>query len=259
MASTRAQRRHPDRHLDHAAVLATLSAGSHASLTADSIASTMRQDGTRPERERWFARDSGGTIFIISGPRIAETRSQIVDKFLGEDCFAKASWLVMVDADMVFDGADVFALLDAADPVERPIVGGLCFAGYTPDTMYPTIYVADRDDDGRLDIDKVRDYPRDQLVRCHATGAAFVAVHRSVFEAMRRPHDQGGFGTLPNGAPNPYPWFVEGHTDRHGRPFGEDIAFCLRAGALGFPVHVHTGIKVGHHKSIILTEELYQR
>src|SRR5229473_1277735 len=33
---------------------------------------------------------------------------------------------------------------------------------------------------------------------------------------------------------------------------GEDLTFCLRAGAAGIPVHVHTGVKVGHMKTTML-------
>lgn len=254
---TRAEERHPDRHLEDAAVLATLSSGSMSAFTAESIWNTMRADGMLPKP--WFCQEHGGTINIVSGPRIAETRSQIIDAFLTAEPFKKAAWLLMVDSDMVFEPDDVFDLLEAASFKDRPIVGGLCFAGRSPETMYPTIYVASRDEAGKPDLDKVVDYPRDQMVKCHATGGAFLLVHRNVLLHMARPHERGGFGTLPNGERNPYPWFVEGHTDKHGRPFGEDIAFCLRAGALGYPVHVDTRVKVGHHKSIVLTEEMYQR
>jgi hypothetical protein len=214
-----------------------------SSFCAESIAATMLDDVRHDARQRWFARRGGGTIMIVSGPRVAETRSQIVDKFLDSDNFTQAGWLVMVDSDMVFRPEDIRELLDCADREHRPIVGGLCFAGMTDDTMYPTVYSLGRDDDGRLEVGPVHDYPR---------------VHRTVLLHMRQPHPTG-FGTHQNGTPNPYPWFVEGHTDKHGRPFGEDISFCIRAQALGYPVHVHTGVKIRHHKSVFLDEALYDR
>ncbi len=49
--------------------------------------------------------------------------------------------------------------------------------------------------------------------------------------------------------PAAYPWFQETHV-KH-LPVGEDITFCIRAGALGIPVHVDTSIKVGHEKPFI--------
>jgi hypothetical protein len=48
-------------------------------------------------------------------------------------------------------------------------------------------------------------------------------------------------------------WFQE--TELAGRVCGEDITFCARAGMLGYPVWVHTGIDVGHHKDRILNLE----
>lgn len=256
-ASTRAQLRHPDRHFSDAVVFSTLSPGQVSSWFAESVAATLFHDGAKPVgQRRIIAPRGGGTIFNVSGPRIAEARSQIVEQFLTAEPFRHAGWLLMVDSDMVWRPEALDVLLRSADAKERPIVGGLCFAGQSPQTMYPTIYTGDRDDEGKLDLRKVDDYPRDSMVRCLATGAAFLLVHRTVFLQMLQPHPKG-FGTMPDGTPNSYPWFVEGHADKHGRPFGEDIAFCIRANALGIPVHVNTMAKVAHHKSVFLDEQLY--
>jgi hypothetical protein len=65
------------------------------------------------------------------------------------------------------------------------------------------------------------------------------------------------FQSLPNGAPNPYPWFSEGNIDAYGRGFGEDVAFCIRAQALKIPVYVNTNVRIGHMKRIVLTEGVY--
>ena len=43
----------------------------------------------------------------------------------------------------------------------------------------------------------------------------------------------------------------------HGAPVGEDVTFSLRALACNIPIHVDTGVKIGHHKSTLLTEELF--
>jgi len=69
---------------------------------------------------------------------------------------------------------------------------------------------------------------------------------------MRHPH---GFGTDAHGQPNPHPWFVEGLSK--GVQFGEDIAFCMRASALGFSTYVHTGVKTGHVKAWELNEKAW--
>lgn len=262
-SNARAERRRQERqavnYTHEPVVLSTLSPGSMSSHCAESIAATILDDGHRPLEDQLFCRPGGGTIMVTSGPRVAETRSKIVDTFLHADHFQTAGWLLMVDSDMVFRPDDVRVLIDHADRLERPIIGGLCFAGITPESMYPTVYSLGRDENsGQFDVDKVMDYPKNALVKVAATGAAFLLVHKQVFMRMGRPHPEG-FGTMPDGTPNVYPWFAEGHVDKHGRPFGEDISFCIRAGALGIPVHVHTGAQIGHHKSVILTEELYDR
>jgi len=115
--------------------------------------------------------------------------------------------------------------------------------------MFPTIYRFTEDEHG-LGTDIVRDYPKDEVIKVAATGAAFLLVHKSVFGEMRK-----AFGTLPNGQPNPYPWFVE--SSNGGRPFGEDISFCVRCNGLGIPIYIDTSIKVGHIKNIELTEARY--
>jgi hypothetical protein len=39
-----------------------------------------------------------------------------------------------------------------------------------------------------------------------------------------------------------------------GSLLGEDISFCIRAGAAGFPIHVDTGVRTTHHKHLWLGE-----
>jgi hypothetical protein len=185
------------------------------------------------------------TVSIQSGPRVAEARSQIVDNFAKTNC----DWLLMVDADMVWEDDALDKLLEVADEHDSPIVGGLCFGGRGGQKLFPTVYKL-VEVDGMPGTEKVEDYPKDAVVTCGATGAAFLLVHKRVFVEMRK-----AFGVLPNGRENPYPWFVEAASA--GRPFGEDIAFCMKAQAMGIPVKVHTGVKIGHVKPMVLTEELY--
>lgn len=202
--------------------------------------------------------DGGGRILMSSGPRIAEARSQIVDVFFGDPVIKdSASWLLMIDSDMVFGPDLVERLLAIADAKERPIVGGLCFAGGRDHDPYPTIYketlTAGSNGEEFPAIEPIRDYPDDTLCKVGATGAACLMVHRQVFVAMSHPYPKG-FGTMPDGRKNPYPWFAENHVAPNEEPIGEDIIFCRRAAQLGIPIHVHTGIKLGHVKSYVLDE-----
>lgn len=186
---------------------------------------------------------SGGAhIARQSGANVSGPRNELCEAFLATD----ADWLWMVDADMQFAPDTVDRLVAAAHPVERPLVGGLCFAirpepGYTAwETRYqvwPTIF-------GLTDgiVHQFADYPPDAMVRCDATGAACLLIHRSVLEGIRSDH--------------PHRWFRE---SRMGdQPVSEDITFCLQAGAAGFPLYVHTGIQTKHAKTWMVDEAAYR-
>lgn len=210
---------------------------------AQSLAMTVLHDRTRNRIQH--------VINVQSSPRIAEGRSELVDGFLHQ---TDADWLWMVDADMAWEPGDFEVLCQHADKDRAPIVGGLCFGGgrnfeLGMPKVFPTIYKL-VEQDGLPATKIVYDYPRDTFVRCSATGAAFLMVHRRVFVRMAN-----HLSKMPDGTHNPYPWFAE--VVNKGRAVGEDITFCLRAGALGFPIYVHTGVRIRHHKGIFLTEETY--
>lgn len=180
----------------------------------------------------------GGHIGKSSGPRIAAARNDVVRHFLG----FRSDWLLMIDSDMVFTPEDVYDLVETADAELRPIVGGLCFGGGKSGMMFPTLY---RLVDEENPVQIIKDYPPDRLCEVDATGAAFLLVHRSVLEKMHQTYGE------------PIPWFAEG-TLYKGYQFGEDWAFCMRAKQLGYPIYVHTGIRIGHMKSQIMDEDAYK-
>lgn len=178
----------------------------------------------------------------VSGPRLYSARTRIVRRLLDGD----GEWLWWLDTDMGFEADAPFRLLAAADPTERPIVGGLCFGtGRSGGPLFPTIFV---ESDGVMGV--VHDYPRDTLVECDGTGMAFCLVHRTVFEKMAE-----HYAYTPDGHPDLFPWFVDGQIG--AAEMEADLAFCLRARRLGFPVHVHTGVKTAHKKVQFLTEDFY--
>lgn len=180
-----------------------------------------------------------------SSANVSDARNKVTARFLDTrtpDGATVGDWLLWVDADMQWEPQAVEHMLESADSKDRPIVGGLCF-GMTSDRLVPTIYQFVQTSEGVATC-RVEDYPRDSLVRCAATGAAFILIHRAALEAMRA----HGFNSA-------FPWFQE--VQLGDRPVGEDIAFCLRAGQLGLPVHVDTRAKIGHHKSALLTEDKF--
>lgn len=181
-----------------------------------------------------------------SSANVSAARNTVTARFLDTrtpDGSTVGDWLLWVDADMQWEPHAVDLLMESADAQDRPIVGGLCF-GMAHEELVPTIYQWAHTDEGDLVTYRVGFYERDSLVRCAATGAAFLLIHRRVLEAMRAAKFNDAF-----------PFFQE--VQLGARPVGEDIAFCLRAGQLGFPVYVDTRAKIGHHKSALLTEAKY--
>lgn len=202
-------------------------------------------------------KDAGGFLAIKYGTGgLIEARNQAVQEFL-DDC-PGADWLFWLDTDMGFGPDTLELLLAAADPVERPIVGGLCFAQRDdePDGMggwrtqaTPTIYdwITIGDQSGYA----VRwDYPMDTVTQCHATGSACVLIHRSVLEKMREAFSSGEIRPA---------WYDRLPNPSTQQIFSEDLSFCARAGALGFPVFVDTRVKTSHFKHVWVSEEDYVR
>lgn len=180
---------------------------------------------------------------------LVDARNQAIEGFLARD----ADWLFFVDTDMGFTPDTVERLLAVADKTDRPIVGGLCFAQRetTPDGMSgyrttPRFTILDwvDTDDGPRFMGRAN-YPVNAVVQCAATGAACILIHRTVLQRMRDEMGPTWYNRIPG-------------TD--GKLLGEDISFCVRAGILDVPVHVHTGVKTTHLKNVWLQEaDFWQR
>lgn len=187
--------------------------------------------------------------------QLVDARNSLVEHFLE----SPIEWLWCVDTDMTFEADCVSRLLASADPVERPVMGALCFALKLGETesrlmtnkfsVVPTVYTWQeiRDDAGNVtDVGfaPFMDYPRNTIVKVDASGAACFVVHRSVLEKIR---DEVG----------PH-WFDRmSHPDAK-MPFGEDMSFFARCAQVGVPVHIDTGVQTGHIKGgVDITEEWF--
>ena len=184
--------------------------------------------------------DAGG---LAAGANITTARNRQVRWFLEE---TRAEWLWIVDSDMAFGADALDRLCDQAHDKERPIVGGLCFALLTDlpsglEYPAPTLFLLS---DVPGEMLRCWDWPAGEVCEVDATGAACLLVHRSVCEQMRQVH------------PEPWPWFREQAVDK--RPMSEDITFCLRARALGFPIHVDTSVEIDHLKLLPVNAGLYR-
>jgi hypothetical protein len=207
------------------------------------IAYDMGSEG-RVARGGWLA------IRCYGADGIAGARDKAVKQFLAEK---DADWLFWIDTDMGFAPDAVDQLMAVADPTERPIVGGLCFAQkqHGPDGMggwntslVPTVYDWVTLGSGEQGFLSRPDYPVNTLLRCAGTGSACVLIHRSVLEAMT-----AEYGACYERIENP----------TNHRLIGEDLSFCMRAGAMNYPVFVHTGVRTTHFKPAWLSERDFWR
>ena len=178
-------------------------------------------------------------LLAQSGPNLSTARNQVTRQFLDEQT---APWLFLADSDMWFEADTVDRLIAAADPVERPVVGALCYSQNNDNgggEPYATMYELTQGPEGELAFVRYAKWPEDTLVQVAATGAAALLVHRGVLERVEKAAGDRAA-----------PWFRESVTGT--ALMGEDLTFCLRCAATGIPVHVHTGVRVGHMKTTML-------
>lgn len=207
----------------------------------------------------WFVSIMGA---VMSCPRIGPylamkcgtdglpaARNQVAASFVQSD----AQWLWWTDTDQGFAPDTLDRLLAQADPVERPIVGALAFAqvevgpdgmgGYRCQPRPAILRWVDRVD-GKSGFTQILDYPRDTLFRVDGIGCACIVIHRSVFEAI-----------LERYGPN---WYTRQMNPSTGQLVGEDLSFCARAAACGFPIYADSSVKTNHLKPIWVSEDDYQ-
>lgn len=191
----------------------------------------------------------GGFIAMRYGSGgLIDARNKVAAQFLESD----AEWLFWVDTDMGFAPDTVDRLLVNAHPVQRPIVGALCFAqreteadgfgGYHTKPV-PTTYQWAQLEDGRFGFTPWWDYPRDEVISVAGTGSACLVIHRSVFETIRD-------------ADGPV-WYDRMENPSTGQKISEDLSFCARAAKHGFGTCVDTSVKTTHLKNLWLGEDTY--
>lgn len=183
-------------------------------------------------------------IHVRSGPALQVGRGLLVDTFLDQ---SDADVLLMLDSDMSFTPQTIYQMWDAFNTLPHnnganaKILGGLAFIA-APGFLQPNIWVAHPGEPD--DLLATFTYPDDQLLQVTATGAACLMVHREVFEKIAA--EQGRRGI----------WFAH-HVLPDGSELGEDLSFCRRANTAGYPIFLHTALKFGHTKSMVITEHDY--
>jgi len=171
----------------------------------------------------------------VSGPTgaIAASRNNAARVFLDA---TDAEWLWTVDTDMGFALDTLERLVDAADPEARPVMSALCFMLQSEGTDGLGGYVMkSRPVVLGADMEPVDFVPEDTVMPAHGVGAACLLIHRDVLAEMRDLYGDH--------------WFTE-KDDAAGLRMSEDVSFCLRLREMRIPIHVHTGIRTSHHKSV---------
>ena len=182
---------------------------------------------------------------------IVAARNDTVRQFV--DDMPHCEWLLWIDTDMGFEAKALDDLLAVADPKTAPIVGGLCFmmrevgmdgvGGYLVQPA-PTIFQW-ADYDGVKGFNVEHDYPRDTMHQVAATGSAFILIHKSAFKKVEENYGRS--------------WYSPVFNESAKQWISEDLSFCMRASACELPIHVHTGVKTTHYKSLWLDERVADR
>lgn len=201
-----------------------------------------------------IVRPNGTELRAITGAGgIPTNRNKIARDFLDN---TDGEWLFFIDTDMGFTPDTVDRLVASADPIERPVMGGLCFAGLRRKPSGPNPLHAERfliqptiyewvDVDGELGFRPIIDYKRDAVVETAATGAACLLIHRGALEAVRARYGDAWFD------PMTHPTGLKGKP----RTFSEDLSFCVRLAACDLPIHVDTSVKTTHEKGFAFLDE----
>lgn len=178
-------------------------------------------------------------IEVHSGPKVDDARNEIVKQWLTH---YQTDRLLMVDDDMVLRTD----MVDRLIAHRKDIVGGLYFTGGFSTPKRPHLYVIE-EQEGKPTLQVLWDYPLNSLVEVNGTGAGCLLITRRVCKAIWRAR----------GKEHPMPWFAFGA--HNNVPIGEDIAFCLTAGRLGYPTYVDTSLVIGHIKPTVVTDLDYVR
>lgn len=183
-------------------------------------------------------------ITCTSGPELVSGRGRATGQFVDKpDVYGDVA--LCLDADMHFTVATIIEMWHVYQQLCEThgpcILGGLAFVSGGPRVdplfMRPTIWMDDPER-GEPFMVQCLNYPRDQLIRVAATGAACIMVHRDVLAA---------------GRPNPWRHYILPDGDN----FGEDVSMCRRARDNGYPVFVDSRLKFDHAKMKLVGEADY--
>lgn len=187
----------------------------------------------------------GPFVRIKGSGLLSKQRNRVVKQFLEK---TESDWLLMLDSDEQLSVFNFDLLCETAHDKERPVVAALVFAGFSePGKPYPKPVPAIFQDteEGFLPLYK---YDKKSVFEIDAAGTGCLMVHRSVLEKMRENADSN--------VGEDWCWFWDGPVG--GKWIGEDLLFSRRVRALGYPIHVNTGVIIPHQKSYWLDQRHHE-
>lgn len=166
-------------------------------------------------------------------------RNMVVENFLMQE---DMEWLLFFDSDIEYDEDIPYMLIDAADPMSRPVISGIYPTLDETSTVRPALWYRGEAEDGRIKMLQYATIPEPNyadLIQVDGLPAGCLLIHRSLLETMRTVY------------PPAKPWFDMGVFDNV--PYGEDFTFSMRVTQMGYPLLAHPEALVNHFKSIKLT------
>lgn len=194
------------------------------------------------------SRDLCNGVIRAGGAYIDDIHNDLTADYLKTFTAENTPWFFSLDADMVPEPWQFYALLDAADPIERPIVSANYF-GYMKTRLdsggLASVWMKHYKDGYRTiePIDLIgQTHPEfPDLVEIDSSGMGFMLIHRSVFEKIAE---------MPNFEMQQ--WFgrtiIREGDEAVGR-YGEDVAFCRRAQMAGLKIYGHGAVVIDHVKT----------
>ena len=153
---------------------------------------------------------------------------------------------VTIDSDIVFEPEQLVELVESTD-VHAVVCGAYRMADlahYAVVQAWDTAHFAENGSFQFLTPDDVRawhDRTGEKFMPVSYAGMGFMAVRRQALEALA------------------YPFFaceMQEILGKDGRLLrdtcSEDVAFCKNLAAAGYTVHLHTGLRVGHEKMLVI-------
>lgn len=205
-----------------------------------------------------------------TGPLLSMGRGQLCQAFLETD----ATWMVSSDADCAFAPEVPHQMVDLAERLYHEqglkMLGApvwiVKFDGHgNIASAAPNVYKVVQAAEGEWLVPVAAgELPENNLCTVGAVGAAFLVLHRELLEKVRdeacggKPHWWHHLPTPRLPASPEVLAVLEAAAERlQVEPgdllrdqYGEDTSFCRRVRAVGEQIYIHTGVEIGHAKTV---------